>query len=143
MSKTCGFFGNATIWNEEEVAIKLRSVLIDLITNKGVDTFYVGVKGQFDTLAHKTVAGLNTQYPHIKIMLVLAYNKDLERCAYPFNDFYFPPYSERGYKRWSIIRRNEWVIEACDYIISCNQYQGRAYDFCQKAKRKEKIVIEL
>lgn len=72
-------------------------------------------------------------YPHIKIMLVIAYVKDLERCSYYYNDFYYPALSELGYKRWSISYRNEWIIEATDYVIACNQYQGRAFKFCQKA----------
>ena len=143
MSKTCGFFGNAILWNEEEIEGKLRPILIDLIENKNVETFYVGVKGQFDTLAHKMVVELHALYPHIQIMLVIAYNKDLERCIYPYDDFYFPPYSECGYKGWSLVRRNEWVIEASDYIVACNQYQGKAYGFCQKAKHKGRVVLEL
>jgi len=27
--------------------------------------------------------------------------------------------------------------------VACNQYQGKAYDFCQKAKKKGKEVIEV
>ena len=143
MNKTCGFFGNATLLNEEEIADKLPPILIDLIKNKGVDTFYVGVKGKFDTLAHKTVAYLQKEYFQIKIMLVIAYYKDLERCLYSYDDFYFPLLCETGYKGWSFIRRNEWLVEASDYIVACNQYHGKAYDFCQKAIHKGKVVIDV
>lgn len=143
MGKTCGFLGNATLLNDTEIAVKLRPILIDLIQNKDVDTFYVGVKGKFDTLAHKAIAHLKKEYPSIQIMLVIAYHKDLERCVYPYDDFYFPLLCETGYKRWGIVRRNEWVIEKSDYIVACNQYHGKAYDFCQKAIHKGKVVIEV
>ena len=143
MSKTCTFLGNATIWNTREVMEKIKLTAIDLIKNKGVDIFLVGTKGNFETLSHKMMEQIQCDYPDIKIMLVIAYAQDLERCPYNFDDVYYPPKSELGYKRWSIAKRNEWIIEQTDYIIACNQYQGRAYDYCQKAKRKGKEIIEI
>ena len=143
MSKTCAFLGNATIWNTREVIEKIKLTAIDLIKNKGVDTFLVGTKGNFETLSHKMMEQIQCAYPDIKIMLVIAYAQDLERCPYNFDDFYYPPKSELGYKRWGIAKRNEWIIDQTDYIIACNQYQGRAYDYCQKAKRKGKEIIEI
>lgn len=143
MNKVCAFLGNATIWNTREVMDKIKLTAIDLIKNKGVDTFLVGTKGEFETLSHKMLEQIQCDYPDIKIMLVIAYAQDLEKCPYNFDDVYYPPKSELGYKRWSIAKRNEWIIDQTDYIIACNQYQGRAYDYCQKAKRKGKEIIEI
>ena len=143
MSKTCAFLGNATIWNTREVMEKIKLTAIDLIKNKGVDTFLVGTKGNFETLSHKMMEQIQCDYPDIKIMLVIAYAQDLERCPYNFDDIYYPTEVELSSKRWSISRRNEWIIEQTDYIIACNQYQGRAYNYCEKAKRKGKKVIEI
>lgn len=143
MSKICAFLGNATIWNTREVMEKIKLTAIDLIKNKGVDIFLVGTKGNFETLSHKMMEQIQCDYPDIKIMLVIAYAQDLERCPYNFDDVYYPPKSELGYKRWGIAKRNEWIIDQTDYIIACNQYQGRAYDYCQKAKRKGKEIIEI
>ncbi len=122
---------------------KIKLTAIDLIKNKGVDTFLVGNKGKFETLSHKMMEQIQCDYPNIKIMLVIAYVKDLERCPYNFDDFYYPQKSELEYKRWSIAKRNEWIIEQTDYIIACNQYRGRAYDYCEKAKRKGEEIIEI
>ena len=144
MSKhICAFLGNATIWNTKEISDRIRQAVVDLITHKQVDTFLVGTKGEFETLSHKIMEQIQCDYPDIKIMLVIAYVQDLERCPYNFDDFYYPPKSELGYKRWGIAKRNEWIIEQTDYIIACNQYQGRAYNYCEKAKRKGKKVIEI
>ena len=143
MNKVCAFLGNATIWNTREVMEKIKLTAIDLIKNKGVDTFLVGTKGNFETLSHKMMEQIQCDYPDIKIMLVIAYAQDLERCPYNFDDIYYPTKAELANKRWSISRRNEWIIEQTDYIIACNQYQGRAYDYCQKAKRKGKEIIEI
>ena len=144
MSKTCAFLGNADIIGDvRELADKIRSAVVDLITNKQVDTFLVGIKGEFETLSHKILEQIRCDYPDIKIMLVVAYERDLHKCAYHFDDFYYPPLAELGYRGWSIAKRNEWIIDETDYVIAYNRYQGRAYKYCQKAIRKGKIVIEL
>jgi len=143
MSKICSFFGNSTIWNKTEIADKLKSVILSLITERQVDVFYVGTKGEFELLAHQTLAQIKQCYPHIKIWLIIDYMEDLHNCRYAFDEFFYPPLSELGYKRWSISNRNEWIIENTDYIIAYNQYEGRAYKFCQKAIKKGKTVIEI
>ena len=143
MNKTVAFLGNETLWNTQETADKIRQEIMDLITHKQVDTFLVGTKAEFETLSHKVMEQIQCDYPDIKIMLVIAYAQDLERCTYNFDDFYYPQKSELGYKRWGIAKRNEWIIEQTNYIIACNQYQGRAYNYCEKAKRKGKKIIEI
>ena len=143
MSKICAFLGNETLFNVKETADKIRQAVEELISHKQVDTFLVGTKGKFETLSHKMMEQIQCDYPDIKIMLVIAYLKDLERCPYNFDDIYYPSKVELSNKRWSISRRNEWIIEQTDYIIACNQYQGRAYDYCRRAMRKGKEIIEI
>jgi len=143
MTKTCCFFGNSTIWNVKEIADKIRKAVVDLITNKQVDTFFVGIKGEFETLSHKILQEIRLDYSHIKIMLVIAYERDLHKCRYHFDDFYYPPLAEVGYRGWSIAKRNDWIVEHTDYVIACNQYQGRAYNYCKRAKNKGKTIIEI
>ena len=43
---SCTFFGHRKIHGE--TALKIRDILIDLITNQNVDVFYVGNTGEFD-----------------------------------------------------------------------------------------------
>ena len=97
MTKTCAFLGNATIFDVKKNAEKIKQTTIDLITHKQVNTFLVGTKGEFEILAHKVIEQIQHNYPDIQIMLVLAYEKDLEKCRYGFNDIYYPPESECGY----------------------------------------------
>ena len=144
MGKTCAFLGNADIIGDvRELADKIRQTATDLITNKQVDTFLVGIKGKFETLSHKMMEQIQCDYPNIKIMLVIAYERDLEKVAYKFDDIYYPPQAEFGYRGWSIAKRNDWIIDQTDYVIAYNEYQGRAYNYCKKAKRKGKIIIGL
>ena len=138
MAKTCAFLGNANIWNEKETAEKIRQAVVDLITNKQVGTFLVGTKGEYEVLAHKVMEQIRCDYPDIKIMLVIAYVKDLERCPYSFDDFYYPWKVEKSNKRWSIAKRNDWIIEQTDYVIACNYYQGRVLTTVRRPSGKEK-----
>ena len=52
----CTFFGHRDC--PETIKPKLREVLVDLITNHGVDMFYVGHQGQFDAYVHSELKRL-------------------------------------------------------------------------------------
>lgn len=47
--EVCTFFGHRDC--PETIKPRLREVLVDLIANKRVDTFYVGNQGRFDGMA--------------------------------------------------------------------------------------------
>lgn len=59
------------------------------------------------------------------------------------DDFIYPDMCATGNKRLCIVYRNRYIIENTNFIISYNKYHGKAYDFCQKAKKKGVKVIEL
>ena len=67
----CTFFGHRDC--PETIKPKLREVLVDLITNHGVDMFYVGHQGQFDAYVHSKLKRLKQEYPQINYAVVLAY----------------------------------------------------------------------
>ena len=69
--KACTFFGHRDC--PETIKPYLREVLIDLITNNGVDTFYVGNQGRFDAIVRSVLRGLEQEYPKIHYAVVLAY----------------------------------------------------------------------
>ena len=68
---SCTFFGHRECL--DSVKVKLRAVLIDLITNYNVATFYVGNQGRFDTIARGVLQELKDEYPQINYTVVLAY----------------------------------------------------------------------
>ena len=79
----CTFFGHRDC--PETIKPKLREVLIDLITNHGVDMFYVGHQGQFDAYVRSELKRLKQEYPQINYAVVLAYmpGKETEYDDYP------------------------------------------------------------
>jgi len=65
----CTFFGHRDC--PESVKPALREVLIDLIENRDVDTFYVGRQGAFDAIVLSLLRELARAYPHINYAVVL------------------------------------------------------------------------
>ena len=132
MSKTCAFFGNDYIWSKPEIIEQIKEQVLLLIKNNDVKTFLVGQKGAYEN-----------EYNNIKIVLVVASMQEVNREGRPFDDFIFPDEINFHNKRWCIVYRNNWIIENSDFIIAFNQYEGRAFDICKKAKNKGVMVIEL
>ena len=54
---TCTFFGNRDT-NIKKVEVPLLKILVDLIKNEKIDTFYVGNQGNFDYAVQKQLSKL-------------------------------------------------------------------------------------
>lgn len=69
MKKTCTFFGHRDC--PASVMPKLRTVLVDLIEHHGVELFYVGRQGNFDTMVRAVLRELAKTHPQIRYAVVL------------------------------------------------------------------------
>ncbi|MCM1296222.1 MAG: SLOG family protein [Muribaculaceae bacterium] len=162
MGKVCAFLGNdydfMSGWTRhhtpnENIKTRLREQIINLIENEDVSTFFVGELGGYEVDAYDAVLDVKEQYPNIFVIFVVAKMTEhklrvknangttLSRRA--CDDFIYPDKCATGYKRLCIVYRNRYIIENTNFIISYNKYQGKAYDFCQEAKKKGVEVIEL
>ena len=141
---TCSFFGHSHLCEQsEEIAQKLRQIITDLI-EKGVDTFYVGNHGEFDILSSKIASDLRTLYPHIQVVAVLCYPNELQYLKCSFTDFLMPSEVEAAPKRACIVKRNHWVVDNSDYVVSYIKYKiGGAYSVVQYAQKHHKKIIEV
>ena len=66
----CTFFGHRECYSLDKQV--LMNAIEDLI-RKGVDTFYVGNQGQFDSAVYACLKRLRNRHPHIRVCVVLAY----------------------------------------------------------------------
>ncbi len=157
-SMTCCFFGHRKIDATEELVIRLKSVIEDLIINKNINTFLFGSKSEFNSLCREVVTELREKYPHIKRIYVRAeypeisdsYKKYLlEDCE----DTYYPEriinagravYVERNYE---MIDNSAWCVIYYDKSYAPPRRKGsksdlsayqpnsgtkRAYDYAEK-----------
>lgn len=140
----CTFFGHRNTPQQAEPI--LRSTLLDLIENKNVNTFYVGNQGNFDHMVRNTLKSLKLIYPYVNYSVVLAYMPYKENELYheDYSDTIYPDGLENTLPRYSIIKRNKWMIDICDYAITYITHPwGGAAQFKELAEKKGKIVINL
>lgn len=107
-NKTCCFTGHRNLPVGEEEIIWMRTLnhLVPLL-EQGVKFFGVGGALGFDTLIAEKLLDLRTQYPQIRIILVL-----------PF----------QGYQKyWSLAQRNHAakIEQKVDKIVYCSNTPGR------------------
>ena len=135
----CTFFGHRECYGLDDRALRLA--IEDLII-KGVDTFYVGNQGQFDSAVYSCLKQLRKEYPRIRICVVLAY-LPTEKSEYDaMADTMYPEIE--GHPKFAIERRNRWMVEASDYCLCyINHTWGGAYKFALSAKRRDKTTINL
>ena len=135
----CTFFGHKECFNLDNQALV---VAIEDLIYKGVDTFYVGSQGQFDSIVYGCLKQLRKDHPHIRVCVVLAY---LPTVQSEYDDMADTMYPEiEGHPKFAIERRNRWMIDHSDYCICyINHTWGGAYKFTRLAKRHGKTMINL
>ena len=141
---TCTFFGHRNA--PQSIEDNLRSVLIDLIKNKGVDNFYVGNQGEFDSMVKLNLKRLAAIYPHIKYAVVLAClpTSNKEFACFDYSYTIFPDGMENVPPRFAIDMRNRWIIEISEYVVVyVRQTLGGAAKFKSLAEKKKRTVINL
>ena len=138
----CTFFGHRDC--PETIKPRLREVLIDLITNNGVDTFYVGNQGRFDAIVRSILRELEQAYPEIHYAVVLAYLPGKKNEYDDFSDTMLPEGIETVHPRYAIERRNRWMLQRSDFVVTYIAHPwGGAAKFAERAKREGKTVLNL
>lgn len=138
----CTFFGHR--YTPDRVEPLLRDAVERLIREHGVDTFYVGCEGNFDRMAARVLHQMQQIYP-ISFAVVLsrlpAAGRHQEREEYPT---ILPEGVEVGPPRFAMDRRNRWMVERADYVVTCVLCSaGGAAKFKALAERRGKVVWNL
>lgn len=133
--KSCSFFGHRNIEITEELKIKLKQIIEELIIKNNVVTFLFGSKSNFNSLCHLIVTELKHKYINIKR---ISYTCKSEKCLMEnereiLEKIYFDINKEKvclqGFEgevehktkntsgRASYIERNYAMINDSDYCI--------------------------
>ena len=138
----CTFFGHRDC--PETIKPKLRTVLVDLITNHGVDMFYVGNQGQYDAIVRSVLREIKNEYPQINYAVVLAYMPKKKTEYDDYSNTMLPEGIESVHPRYAISWRNNWMLQQSEYVVTyITQSWGGAARYAQRAWTTGKIVIEL
>ena len=96
----CTFFGHRECPNT--IRSPLNEVLVDLITNRDVDMFYVGNQGRFDAIVRGVLRELKKEYPQINYAVVLAYMPGKQTEYDDYSDTMLPEGIESVHPRYAI-----------------------------------------
>lgn len=149
MHNTCSFFGHRKIEKNEKLKSELKKVILELITEKNVDTFLFGSRSEFDELCYETVSELKDLYPHIRRVYVRAEYPyiDEEYRNYllkSYEDTYYPErivgagkavYAERNYE---MVNKSAICVV---YLCGQTKYKSGTKMAADYAQRKGKEVI--
>lgn len=134
------FCGHAQLDDSRRVSSWLNEVL-ERLMSEGADTFYLGGRGEFDMLAARSVCALRQAHPAIRVILVQAYLS--ETADSQIYDGALYPDLENTPPRYSIVRRNRWMVDASDVVVACVTHEwGGAAGTRDYARRRGKRIIE-
>ena len=137
----CTFFGHRDCY---ELNADILENTINMLINKGVDTFYVGNQGYFDDMVFSTLLKLH-KHRHISIHIVIAYMPALKSTDEIYDSYtLYPEELESVHPKFAIDKRNDWMLERSDYCLCyVNHTWGGAYKFAHRAKCRGLNVINL
>ena len=118
----------------------------NLITEYGVNIFYVGNNGQFDHLVAAVLRELKSRHPQISYSIVLAYlpEREKEHNQLSYTETIYPEGLEDTPPRFAISKRNKWMVQQSEYVIAYVEHSfGGAAQFTEYARKKHWMVINL
>lgn len=137
---SCTFFGHREC--SDSIKIKLKELLIDLITNNDVDMFYVGNQGQFDAIVHSVLRELKKEYPQINYAVVLAYMPGKQTEYDDYSNTMLPEGIESVHPRYAISWRNNWMLRQSDCVVTYITHSwGGAAQYTEKARNEGKTIF--
>lgn len=132
-------FGHRDLVITNELKEKMQKQ-IELCVQEGACNFYCGGMGSVDCLFASTVKVLQKKNPELKLYLILPYPNVMLQ-TYEYDGFIYPPI-EKTPAKYAIIKRNQWMIEQSDVIISCVKHLwGGANHAVEYARKKGKRII--
>ena len=136
-SKICFMFGHATA--PYRILPKIEQAIEDHYTKHHVTAFYVGNRGQFDSMAATAVKRVKQRHPDIRLFLVLAYHP-AERpvnLTEGFDHSYYPPL-ENVPRQYAIVRANQYMVDTADTVICYVNHPGNTRNLIEYAQRRNK-----
>lgn len=137
----CTFFGNRD--TPMEIKLTLREIVKQAIEKYDADVFYIGNNGNFDRLVRTVLDELTEEYPYIKYYVVLAYLPTKNNLSDDKHTIY-PEGLENAPYRFAIVKRNIWMLDKADIVITYVYHTfGNSAKIQKKAINKGKKVFDV
>ena len=142
--KSCFMFGHADC--PDSIMPRIEAAIEAQYTLQGINSFYVGNRGRFDSLAASATKRIKQRHPDLKLYLLLAYHP-AERAvdlADGFDNSYYPPL-EGTPRQYAIVRANRYMVDTADSIICYVKHIGNTknlLEYAQRRQKKDGITVE-
>ena len=141
------FCGHSDFLFSDYVKQQLKNILLNEIRKIPTCKFYLGGYGDFDGLCLRTLKELKNDFPEIELIFITPYldknYSKLEFAKYYYDEVIFPPL-ENVPRKFAILKRNEWMVDEADLVLSYVTYSwGGAAKTLEYARRKKKTFINL
>ena len=139
--KICTFFGHRDA--PSSISLVLQRTITNLIINENVTHFLIGNNGNFDTFAKNILEEKKKEFSQINYEIVLAHIPSKGLSEYGCHTVY-PEGLEMVPQRFAIAKRNEWMINQSDFVITyVKKTHGGAQKYKEMARKKGKRIIEI
>lgn len=147
---TCTFAGHRDIFNAN-VKYLIDEAIENILKKDDTFLFYSGDMGDFDKMCSSSVRAAQKRHPelNIKLVLVLPYmikklNTDKDYYEKMFDSIIIPVELAEVYYKSAITKRNRWIIQRSDYLISYVYKDfGGAFTTLKYAEKLNKNIIYL
>lgn len=146
------FCGHKDVYESEKIYKSLKAILTEIFLNAQNSgqslTFLCGHYGNFDTLSAKAIDEVRGLFPQVSAeklfitpYITLSSKERNDQLKKIYDDIVYPPIENTSLK-FAISKRNEWMIEQADTVISYVTHGwGGAYTTQAYAIRKKKHII--
>ena len=140
-------FGHRDFSGHRILDTKLFDLLKKTICEKDYVEIYIGRNGEFDIYAASVIKRVQMvlEKSNNEINCVLPYQvKDIEYYEQYYDSVIIPECVESAYPKRVIVKRNEWMIDACELVICyVERKNGGAYRAMKYAQKLNKEIINL
>ena len=135
----CTFFGHKDA--PTSIKASIEKAIISLI-DFGIKTFYVGNNGNFDYLVQNVLKELSCIYD-MSYLIVLSRVDEVALSGEQAATL-FPEKLDFSIPKFSISKRNEWLIKKCDFaIVYVKNRYSNSYKWLERAQKKGLKIITL
>ena len=140
------FIGHRQVSSVAFVEDQVERIAVDLMRQKNFVEFYLGRNGEFDIAAASGIKRAQDRVGHEKSALILVLPYKMKDLPYyqAFYDEVMLPVDPSVHFKAAITKRNEWMIENTDLLISyITKSEGGAYTTYRYAQTKGLQICNL
>ena len=137
----CVLFGHGD--SSDKLINLVKTKILEIIRDYEDVEFFVGNNGNFDFISQKALREISDENESFKYYIVLS--RIDERALVGDNEYaIFPEGQELVPKRFTISRRNDWLLKKADMALCYVRYvASNSYKLLKKAERRGVSIINI